>query len=124
LQYIRDSVEDLKSDLDTDEVAPTAAAVRSCQAFVSQAMALVPIGLKFFRPHISTTGRGDLLCEWLGDGRDLVAYISSAGMIRLRKFTSNASAQQVAVVAPNSEQVMDAIIWFLESETTALATAA
>src|SRR5688572_11605651 len=80
---IRQRMAHLSADLEEDEIAPSEAAQRACQSHLTELAARLSSGAGLSLPHISTSGQGDLSCEWRDREKVLVALFSPAGAMSL-----------------------------------------
>src|SRR5262249_3179035 len=75
----------LSEEVEEDETPPTEAARARCVEYFRDAAARFSLGESLPFPAISTTGRGELSCQWRGDDITLVATISPTGNVSLHQ---------------------------------------
>src|SRR5947209_7759546 len=69
----------LSDELEPEEMPPSEAAKRSCTRLLADTAARMPVVDRFPFPHISTSGEGDLSCEWARETYVIIALISPRG---------------------------------------------
>lgn len=115
IDHILGVIGELSQDLEDDEVAPTEAAVKACLRLVAEVTTSIPYGFKLYYPNITTVGYGDLICAWLGEDRDLVAFISPSGVVSLRNVDRASPCTKGSILNPSESDVVRATEWLYET---------
>ena len=104
-------LDSLSQEVEEDETPPTEAARARCIEHFRNAAAELAPGEGFLFPAISTTGRGELSCQWRDDDRTLVATISPSGNLSLHqmRFENGRVVEQSNIAEATSKELFDAL---------------
>src|SRR5437762_10157007 len=112
VRYLEDCLALIREDMDGGDVSPTPLAAAACRQLLLDLAGAPAATDRPGLPHISSSGGGDLLCEWRSGTRDLIAAISPQGRLSLYHVVRGQTAQPEAVANPTREDLAEAFAWF------------
>jgi hypothetical protein len=101
----------LSQEVEEDETLPTEAARTRCIEYFRNVAAGLSPGESLPFPAISTTGRGELSCQWRGADSTLVATVSPTGNLSLHQMCLEQGrvVEQGKIAEATSQELLEAL---------------
>ena len=114
--YLDRRIDWLRNNVRYGEVEPHPSAIAQCRE-VFRLLRDSDADPALRLPHVTTTGGGELICEWYGDGRDLIGDFMPDGTTGFAKVYNETDADDSeAKAAPEAEDWAEAFRWLSGKE--------